>query len=56
MKTVVKYCKAEHHYSKAKKFRLGTLQEYREHENKPIADHLEGVTQTYKNIQSKGNN
>jgi hypothetical protein len=47
MKTVVKYCKAEHHYSKAKKFRLGTLQEYREHENKFIADPLEGLTPKY---------
>ena len=53
MKTVVKYCKAEHHYSKAKKFRLGTLQEYREHENKLIADHLEGVTPTYKIFNPK---
>ena len=53
MKTVVKYCKAEHHFSKTNTFRLGTLQEYREHENKLIADPLEGVTPTDKIFNPK---
>ena len=53
MKTVVKYCKAEHHFSKTNIFRLGTLQEYREHENELIADPLEGVTPTYKLFNPK---
>ena len=53
MKTVVKYCKAEHHFSKTNTFRLGTLQEYREHENELIADPLEGVTPTYKLFNPK---
>jgi hypothetical protein len=48
MKTVVKYCKAEHHFTKTNTFRLGTLQQYREHENIDIADPFEGLTATYR--------
>lgn len=47
MQTVVKYCKPEHHFSRTKTFKLGTLQYYREHENGFIADALEGITTTY---------